>query len=170
MSWNERYLNTGNSFQVIGKEAYVMRCDVTYLKSSKDLISDWMASHGISVRIKRKWVDLWLQNIKHTRVCIRKCHFRWIIYERAFKYSSRLLRPEKIFKLGRTPQNISFKWRNAKLERKHKKRRRKVKNEKITMDCKKNNTNICETHFRVDRERWSGWECHKFVFLFLFFL
>lgn len=40
-------------------------------------------------------MDLWLQNIKHTRVCIRKCHFRWIIYERAFKYSSRLLWPEK---------------------------------------------------------------------------
>lgn len=114
-------------------------------------------------------MDLWLQNIKHTRVCIRKCHFRWIIYERAFKYSSRLLRPEKIFKLGRTPQNISFKWRNAKLERKHTKKKEEGKEWKVTMDCKKNSTNICETHFRVDRERWSGWECHKFVFLFLFF-
>ena len=109
-------------------------------------------------------MDLWLQNIKHTRVCIRKCHFRWIIYERAFKYSSRLLRPEKIFKLGRTPQNISFKWRNTKLERKLKKRRRKVKNEKITMDCKKNSTNICETHFRVDRE-----SATSLFFCFFFF-
>lgn len=80
---------------------------------------------------------MWLQNIKHTRVCIRKCHFRWIIYERAFKYSSRLLRPEKIFKLGRTPQNISFKWRNTKLERKLKKRRRKVKNERLQWTARK---------------------------------
>ena len=82
-------------------------------------------------------MDLWLQNIKHTRVCIRKCHFRWIIYERAFKYSNRLLRPEKIFKLGRTPQNISFKWRNTKLERKLKKRRRKVKNERLQWTARK---------------------------------
>lgn len=114
-------------------------------------------------------MDLWLQNIKHTRVCIRKCHFRWIIYERAFKYSSRLLRPEKIFKLGRTPQNISFKWRNAKLERKHKKRRRKVKNEKITMDCKKNSTNICKTPFRVTARDGVAESATSLFFCFFFF-
>ena len=32
------------------------------------------------------------------------------------------------------------------------KKKEEGKEWKITMDCKKNSTNICETHFRVDRE------------------